>query len=56
MEVTDKYQVDISNRCVALENLDEGMDINSAWENIKDKIKTSAKENLEYHKLKHNKS
>jgi hypothetical protein len=31
---------------VALENLDENLDINSAWENIRENIHTSAKENL----------
>jgi hypothetical protein len=41
---------------VALENLDESWDINnSAWENIRGDIKTSAKENLGYHRLKNNK-
>jgi hypothetical protein len=32
------------------------LDINSAWESIRDNIKTSAKENLGYHRLKHNKA
>jgi hypothetical protein len=40
---------------VALENLDESFLIDSAWENITNKIKTSDKENLGYHGLKHNK-
>jgi hypothetical protein len=31
------------------------LDINSAWKIIRENIKTSAKENLEYHRLKHNK-
>jgi hypothetical protein len=30
------------------------VDINSDWESIKENIKTSVKENLEYYKLKHN--
>jgi hypothetical protein len=55
IEVKHKYQVEISNRYAALENLDESLDINNAWESIRDNIKTSAKENLGYHKLKHNK-
>jgi hypothetical protein len=38
--------VEISNRFVALENLDESLDISSAWENIGNNIKTSAKESL----------
>jgi hypothetical protein len=47
--------VEISNRFVALKNLDDSMHINSAWESITENIKTSGKENLGYHKLKHNK-
>jgi hypothetical protein len=37
--------MEMSNRFAALENLDENLDINSAWESIRDNIKTSAKEN-----------
>jgi hypothetical protein len=55
VEVKEKYQVDISNRFEALENLDESFDINNAWESIRENIRTSAKVNLRYHKLKHNK-
>jgi hypothetical protein len=40
---------------MALENLDENYDINSAWEGIRGSIKTPAKENLGYHRLKFNK-
>jgi hypothetical protein len=43
--------VEVSNRFVILENFDEGLDINSARESIKENIKTSAKENVRYHKL-----
>jgi hypothetical protein len=46
--------VEISYRFAALENLDEGLDINSAWESIRENIKPSAKENVGYHRLKHN--
>jgi hypothetical protein len=31
------------------------LDINSAWESIRENIKTSAKEKLGYHRLKFNK-
>jgi hypothetical protein len=41
--------VEISNRFVVLENLDESADLNSAWEGIRDK------EILGYHRLKNNK-
>jgi hypothetical protein len=54
-EVKDKYQVEISNRFAALESLDESFDINNAWQSIWENIKTTAKDNLGYQKLKHNK-
>jgi len=38
-----------------LENLDVYEDVNRAWENIKDNIKTSAKESLGLHELKQHK-
>ena len=44
LEVRKQYQIDITNRLAALENLNEGM--NRTWENIKENIKTSAKESL----------
>jgi hypothetical protein len=53
--VKEQYQVEISNRFGALESLDESFDINNAWESMRENIKISAKENLGYHKLKHNK-
>jgi hypothetical protein len=55
IEVKEKYQVEISNRFAALENLDESFYINNAWESNRENIKTSAKDNLGYQKLKHNK-
>ena len=38
-----------------MENLRDGEDINTAWENIKENIKTSAKERLGLHELKQHK-
>jgi hypothetical protein len=38
-----------------LENLSDGDYINSAWKNIKEDIKTSAKESLGLHELKQHK-
>ena len=35
MEVKKKYQIEITNRFAALENLNVGEDVNRAWENIK---------------------
>jgi hypothetical protein len=55
VEVKEKYQAEISNRFATLESLDESFNINNAWETIRKNIKTSAKENLGYQKLKHNK-
>jgi hypothetical protein len=43
--------VEISNRFAALENLYESSDISSAWESIRENIKTSVKGNLGYHRL-----
>jgi hypothetical protein len=55
VEVKEKYQVEISNRFAIPESLDESFDINKAWEGIREIMKTSAKDNLGYHRLKHNK-
>ena len=44
LEVKKQYQINISNRFAALENLSDSKDINRAWENIKENIKISAKE------------
>jgi hypothetical protein len=54
-EVKKKYHVEISNTFETLESLDERFDINNAWESIRENIKTSAKDNLGYQKLNHNK-
>jgi hypothetical protein len=43
LEVRKQYQIKISNRFSALENLNVSEDINRAWENIKESIKMSAK-------------
>ena len=43
LEVRKQYQIEITNRFVALENLSDEKDINRAWENIKKNIKTSGK-------------
>jgi hypothetical protein len=38
-EVRKQYQIRISNRLTALENLNDSEDINRAWENIKENTK-----------------
>ena len=55
LEVKKKYQIEITNRFAALENLDVDEDVNRASENIKENIKTSAKESLGLHKWKQHK-
>jgi hypothetical protein len=46
LEVKKHYQIEISNRFAALEYLSDSKDINRAWNNIKENIKTSAKDSL----------
>ena len=55
LEVRKQYQIDITNRFAALENLNDDEDVNRTWENIKENIKTSAKESLGLHELKQHK-
>jgi hypothetical protein len=55
VEVKEQYQAEILNSFAALESLDESFDINNAWESIRGNIKTSAKDNLRYQRLKHTK-
>jgi len=43
LEVRKQYQIKISNQFAALEKLSDSENINRAWENIKENIKTSAK-------------
>jgi len=45
----------IPSRFAALENLNYSQDINWAWENFKENIKTSAKEGLGLYELKQHK-
>ena len=52
LEVRKQYRVDISNMFAVLENISDSEDINRDWENIKENIKTSAKESLGLQRLK----
>jgi RNA binding exosome subunit len=52
LEVRKQYQIEITNRFSALENLIDDKDVNKAWENIQENIKTSAKDSLGMHELK----
>jgi ribosomal protein S25 len=55
LEVRKRYQIKISKRFAALKNLNVSDDINRAWENTKENIKTPAKESLVLCELKHHK-
>jgi len=55
LEVREQYQIEITNRSAALENLNDDEDVNRTWEYIKENIQTSAKESLGLHELKQNK-
>jgi DNA anti-recombination protein RmuC len=55
LEARKQYQLKISNRFAALENLNVSEDINRAWENIKENIKISAQESLGLHERKQHK-
>ena len=41
-KVKEKYQIEITNRLAALENLNVDEDVNRAWENVKENIKISS--------------
>jgi flagellar biosynthesis/type III secretory pathway chaperone len=56
VEGKEQYRVEISNRFAALEDLDDGVDINRAWETIMENIKILAQESLGYYELKKNKT
>jgi hypothetical protein len=51
----EQFSVEVSNRFAALEDLDTEVEINSAWETIRENIKTSAEESLGYFELKKHK-
>jgi hypothetical protein len=55
LEVRKQYQIKVSNGYAALENLNDGKDINRAWENITENIKTPAQQSLGLYQLKQHK-
>jgi hypothetical protein len=55
LEVRKQCQIKISNRFAALENLSDSKDINGAWENIKENIRTAAKESIVLYEIKQHK-
>jgi hypothetical protein len=54
-DVKDQYQVKIINRFATLEKFDYDVDINRAWENIRENIKISAKEILGHYEIQRHK-
>jgi hypothetical protein len=55
VEGKEQFCVEVSNRFAALEDLDAEVEINSAWETIRENIKISAKESLGSFELKKHK-
>ena len=55
LEVKEKCQIKITNRFAALENLNVDEDVNRVWENIRENLKTTAKEILGLHEWKQHK-
>jgi len=55
LEVRKQYQIEITNKFTALENLGDDEDINRVWDNIKGNIKISAKGSLSLYELKEHK-
>jgi 50S ribosomal subunit-associated GTPase HflX len=55
VEGKGKYHIEVLNRFAALEDLDAEVEINSAWETIRENIKISAKESLGYYELRKHK-
>jgi DNA-binding transcriptional regulator GbsR (MarR family) len=55
LEVRKHYQIKISNKFAALENLSDSEDLNRAWENIKENIKSSVQESLNLYEWKQHK-
>jgi hypothetical protein len=52
VEGKEQFRVEVANRFAALEDLDTEVEINSAWETIRENIKISAKESQGYFEFK----
>jgi hypothetical protein len=55
LEVRKQYQIEITNTFAALYNLIYDEDINRSWKNMKEDIRTTAKESLGLHEIKQHK-
>jgi tartrate dehydratase alpha subunit/fumarate hydratase class I-like protein len=51
VEGKEKHRVEVSNKFVALEDLEREIEIKNAWETIRENKKISAKESLGYCQL-----
>ena len=56
LEVGKKYNIEVTNRFAALENLSDDENINMAWEKFKDIIKTATKVSLSLQEWKQQKT
>ena len=56
LEFRKRHQIKISDKFAALENLIDNKDINRAWENIQENIKTSDNDSLGQYELKYHKT
>jgi hypothetical protein len=52
VEGKEQFRVEVSNRFAALQDLDAEVEINSAWETIRENINILAEESLGYFELK----
>jgi len=55
LEVREQYHIEFSVRFAAVENLSNSEDINRSWEDIKENIKTSAKQSVGLYEVKQHK-
>jgi hypothetical protein len=55
VEGKEQYRVEVSNRFASLEDFDAEVEINNAWEMIRENINISAKSSLGYFELKKHK-
>jgi hypothetical protein len=52
-DVKEQYQVTIRNKFATLENLEDGGDINRAWNNVRENIRILAQESIGYCESNH---
>jgi hypothetical protein len=55
LEVRKEYEIKIEERFEAVENVNHSEYINRAWENIKENVKTQAKNSPDLHEMKQHK-